>query len=189
MAEKVSPGQRDKAAAEERTAQVGAENKQDEQARQREARAAERRQRERASESPEDAQERRNEARRDLDKADSAADKFRQAQDADDTDLADEVALNPFPAYEDKSADELRSAAESREVEINRDVEKAEYVRLLREADPANAAGLDFMTLEELRSLAGEKGVELGDEFVKAHMITELRAADTGVRNTGQNAR
>lgn len=186
MAEKVSPGQRDKAAAEERTAQVGAENKQDEQARQREARAARQRQ-DRSTESAEQAEERRNQVREDLAQADSAADKFRQAQDADDTDLVGEVALNPYPAYEDKSTDELRSAAESRDVEINRDVEKAEYVRLLREADPAGAAGLDFMTLEELRSLAGEKGVELGNEFVKAHLITELRAADTGVRNTGQH--
>lgn len=162
MAEKVSPGQRDKAAAEARTAEVGAENKQ--------------------------AEERRNQAREGLAQADSAADKFRQAQDVD-SDLADEVALNPYPAYEDKSTDELRSAADGRGVEINRDVEKAELVKVLRAKDPANAAGLDFMTLEDLRGLAAEKGVELDDEFVRGHLVTELRAADTGVRGTGRDAR
>lgn len=183
MAEKVSQGQADKAAAEARTAQVGAENKQDAQARQREAAAAEKRQ---GSASAEGGQDDRNAVREELAKADSAADKFQQAQDAGQ-EHADEVALNPYPAYEDREVSELKSAAEGRDVEINRDVEKAELVRLLRENDPRNAAGLDFMTLEQLRSLAGEKDVELGEEFLRAHLVTELRAADTGVNNPGDH--
>lgn len=187
MAEKVSAGQQDKAAAEQRTAQVAAENKADEQARQREAAAAQRRQ-ERAAESPEQADERRAQLQEQLSQADSAADKFRQAQDAGDSDVVGQVALNPYPAYEDKGVAELKAAAEGRDVEINRDVEKAEWVRLLRQKDPQNAAGLDFMTLEQLRSLGGEKDVKLPDEFVTAHLITELRAADSGVNNRGDHA-
>lgn len=185
MAEKASPGQRDKAAAEQRTADVGAENKQDEDARLRESQAAERRQR--AAETPEQARERRAELIGELDKADSAKDRFEKAQDAGDTGVAGLVALNPYPAYEDREVGELKAAAESRNVEINRDVEKAELVRLLREKDPQDSARLDFMTLEDLRSLAGEKDVKLSDEFVRAHLVTELRAADTGVKNSGDH--
>jgi hypothetical protein len=181
MAEQNSPGQRDKAAAEVRTAEVGAENRQEKATQTRQARAAEKRQ----ANQDGDPAERRNEIRADLAKADSAADKLQQAQDVD-TDLAGEVALNPYPEYEEKSTAELRSAAEGRNVEINRDVEKAELIRLIRAKDPTNVA-LDFMTVEELRSLASEKDVELGDEFVKAHLVTELRAADTGVNNRGDH--
>lgn len=188
MAEKVSPGQQDKTAAERRTAQVGAENKQDEQARQRESLAAERRQ-EQAAESPEQADERRVKLIEELDQADSAKDRFDKAQDAGDTEVAGLVALNPYPAYENRDVDELKSAAESRGVEINRDVEKSELVRLIRAKDPQDAAGLDFMTLEELRSLAGEKDVKLDDEFLRAHLVTELRAADSGGDNVGDQVR
>jgi hypothetical protein len=186
MAEKVSPGQQDKAAVEQRTAQVGAENKQDEASRQREARAAERRQ-QRAGESPEQADERRAKLIEDLDKADSAKDRFDKAQDAGDSDVAGRVALSPYPLYEDKDLGDLKSVADGRNVEINRDVEKAELIRLLRQKDPQDSARLDFMTLEDLRSLAGEKDVKLSDEFVRAHLVTELRAADTGVNNPGDH--
>lgn len=187
MAEKVSPGQRDKAAVEERTAQVAAESKQDEQARQSESAAAQKRQQERAAESPEQADERRAKLVGELDGADSAADRFAKAQDAGDPNVAGAVALSPYPAYEDKDLGALKSAADARNVEINRDVEKAELVRLLRKKDPRDSARLDFMTLEDLRSLAGEQGVELGEDFVRAHLVTELRAADTGVKNTGDH--
>lgn len=186
MAEQNSPGQRDKATSEVRTAEVGAENAREKAAQTRQAKAAEKRQANQRDEDPAAAQERRNEVRADLAKADSAADKLRQAQDVD-TDLAGEVALNPYPEYEEKSADELKSVAEGRNVEINRDVEKAELIRLIRAKDPTNVA-LDFMTVEDLRSLAGENDVQLGDEFVKAHLVTELRAADTGVNNRGNHA-
>lgn len=186
MAEKVSPGKSALTAAEERTAQVGAENKQDEQAQQAQSRAAEKRQGERSAQSDEDPAERRAKLVRKLDKADSAADKLRQAQDEGDSEVVGLVSLNPYPEYADRDAGELKSLAESRNVEINRDVEKSEWVRLLREKDPQNSAALDFMTLDELRSLGGEKGVELPSEFVTAHLITELRAADTGVRSSGQ---
>lgn len=113
----------------------------------------------------------------------SAAERLSNA----DPDAAMEVALDPYPPYEAKSVDELRSAAEARGVEINRDVEKAELVKEIRAKDPTNAA-LDFMTLEDLRALAADKGVELDDEFVKAQLVTELRAADTGVNNPGDHA-
>lgn len=152
MPEKVSQGQADKAAAEQRTAQVAAENKQ---------------------------QERDAGAKPD---AATAAERLSAA----DQDTMPDVAVDPYPPYEDKSVAELRSAAEGRGVEINRDVEKAELVQRIRAKDPTNAA-LDFMTLEDLRSLASEKDVELDDEFVKAHLITELRAADTGVSNPGRH--
>lgn len=186
MAEKVSPGQQDKAAVEQRTAQVGAENKQDEQARLQESRVAEKR-RERAAESPEQADERRVKLIEDLDQADSAKDRFDKAQDSGDSDVAGQVALSPYPVYEDRKVDDLKSLADGRKVEINRDVEKSELVRLLRASDPRDSARLDFMTLEDLRSLAGERDVKLGDEFVRAHLVTELRAADTGVKNTGDH--
>lgn len=187
MAEKVSPGQQDKAAAERRTAEVGAENKAEEQARQAQARAAEKRQGERSAESEDDAAQRRAKLREEMDQSDSASDKVRQAYDDGDADAVGAVSLNPFPAYEDKDLGDLKSAAESRNVEINRDVEKSELVRLIRAKAPEKSAQLDFMTLEDLRSLASEKDVELSDEFVRAHLVTELRAADTGVKNTGDH--
>lgn len=187
MAEKVSPGQRDKADAEARTAQVGAENKQDEQARQAQTRREQQQQEERSAESPEQADERRAKLTQKLNESDTAAEKFRQAHDEGDADVIGAVSLNPYPAYEDKDLGALKSAAEARNVEINRDVEKAELVSRIRAKDPRKAAGLDFMTLEQLRSMAGEKDVELPEEFVMAHLITELRAADTGVRNPGDH--
>jgi hypothetical protein len=143
MAEKVNQGQADKAAAEQRTAQVAAEAQKD---------------------------------------ADTAAQRLTDATPAE----APAVAVDPYPPYGDKSADELKSLAEGRGVQINRDVEKAELVKQLRKKDPANAA-LDFMPLEDLRALAADKDVELPEEFVTAHLITELRAADTGVRNSGDH--
>lgn len=187
MAEKASPGERDKAAVEARTAAVGAENQRDEQARQTESRDATKRQRERGAETPEQADERRVHLIEELDKADSAKDRFDKAQDAGDSDVAAQVALSPYPLYESKDVDALKSAAEGRDVEINRDVEKAELVKLLRAKDRSLSASLDFMTLDQLRSLAGENDVELSEEFVRAHLVTELRAADTGVKNKGDH--
>jgi hypothetical protein len=160
MAEKVSQGQADKAAAEARTADVAAENKQNAAQQRRESEAA-------LEGKPDDA---------------TAAERLTNAGPG----AAMGVAVDPYPPYEAKSVAELRSAAKGRGVEINRDVEKSELVRLIRANDPGNAA-LDFMTLDDLRSLAGEKDVELGEEFEKAHLVTELRAADTGVSNSGQH--
>lgn len=142
MTEKSGPGQADKKAAEDKTAQVAKENKE-----QTEAAAAEPR---------------------------SSAEKVQQAESDDDT---AGVVVDPFPAYEDKSLAELRSAASARGVEINRDVEKAYLVAALRAMDPTPA--YDVMPLEQLREQATEKSVELDAEFEKAHLVTELRAADT----------
>lgn len=171
MAEKVSPGQADKAAAEARTADVAAENKQNTAQQRRESQAAKTAGDQAADGNlegkPDDA---------------TAAERLTNA----DPGAAMGVAVDPYPPYEAKSVAELRSAAKGRGVEINRDVEKSELVRLIRANDPGNAA-LDFMTLDDLRSLAGEKDVELGEEFEKAHLVTELRAADTGVSNSGQH--
>lgn len=120
--------------------------------------------------------------------ADTAAQKVAEASPAE----APAVAADPFPAYGDMTVDELRAFAEKRGVEINRDVEKAELVKQLREKDPTSA-GLDLMALEDLRSLAADKDAELPEEFVRAHLVTELRAADTsgsgGVKVQRSNAR
>lgn len=185
MAEQGSRAQRDKEAAEVTTAAVGAENAREKAVATRQSTAAEKRQRNAQDEDPAAAAQRRADAEQDLAGADSAAEKFQKAQNVD-ADLAAAVALNPYPEYADKPVSELKSLAEGRNVEINRDVEKAELVRLIRAKDPRNAA-LDFMTVEELRSLAGENDVQLGDEFVTAHLVTELRAADTGVNNRGDH--
>ena len=109
----------------------------------------------------------------------TAAEKVRQSVEAGDTATVDEaVAVNPYPAYEDLSLEDLRSAAASRNVEINRDVEKAHLVHQLRLSGESSPA-YDLLPLDELRKVAGEKDVALDEEFEKAHLITELRAADT----------
>jgi hypothetical protein len=187
MAEQGSRGQQDKVAAEVKTAAVGADNQREKAAGARQATAAEKRQQAQADETPAEADERRAQLIENLDGADSAADRFAKAEDAGDSDVIGAVALSPYPAYEEKELGALKSAADARNVEINRDVEKAELVRLIRAKDPQNAAALDFMTLEQLRGRAGEQDVELGEEFVRAHLVTELRAADTGVKNSGDH--
>ena len=110
------------------------------------------------------------------------------------TDGVDPV-LRPYPEYESLGLDELREHAKSRNVEINRDVEKAHLISQLRandtagdraEADgPAQGgnrfASYDVMPLERLRALAGERDVNLDETFERAHLVTELRAADSGV--------
>lgn len=103
-----------------------------------------------------------------------------------------DAALDPFPDYDSKKTDELKSLADSRGVEINRDVEKAELIKKLRENDgkaedvPDGVEGAsnpyasyDVIPLEQLRSLADERDVELDEDFVRGHLVTELRAADT----------
>lgn len=154
MTDKSGPGQADKRAAEEKTAQVAADNK-----------AAEE---QRSGESQPEAK--------------TAAEKVAQSVEAGDTDAVDEaVAVNPYPAYEEMPLDELRSAADARDVEINRDVEKAHLVHALRTQQGSNPS-FDLLPLEDLRGVAKEKGVALDEEFEKAHLITELRAADTHTR-------
>jgi hypothetical protein len=88
MAEKASQGQADKKAAEERTAEVGAEQ---------------------------------NEAK-------SAAAKELQTDPVD-------AAINPYPAYDFMTLEQLRDLAKERGVEINRDVEKAHLITELRAKD------------------------------------------------------
>lgn len=100
-----------------------------------------------------------------------------------------EVPESPFGDYEDKTVPQLKALAKSRKVEINRDVEKAELIRLLRkeggvEQDAADYPdnlkySYDVKTLEDLREIADKRKVELGAEFVRGHLVTELRAADT----------
>jgi hypothetical protein len=100
--------------------------------------------------------------------------------------------VNPYPDYDSQKTDELASLAESRGVEINRDVEKAQLIKQLRDSDskaestPSGVEGAsnryasyDVMPLEQLRSLAQERDVELDEEFKRAHLVTELHAADT----------
>jgi hypothetical protein len=89
-----SQGQADKAAAEQRTEQVKAENEQD---------------------------QRRQEAR-------SAAEKILQVDRS-------ESSVDPYPAYDFMTVEQLRDLASERGVEINRDVERAHLITELRAAD------------------------------------------------------
>lgn len=157
MTDKFGPGQADKKAAEQRTAPPAAENK--------EAQVS---------------QQQQPENKKDESGPKTAAEKVQQSVEAGDTDTADEAVLvDPYPAYDELSVEELRSAAKSRDVEINRDVEKAQLIHeLRRQADGTNPA-YDLMPLDKLREVAKEKDVALDEEFEKAHLITELRAADT----------
>lgn len=107
--------------------------------------------------------------------ADTAAEKLAKA----DGDQADTVALDPYPPYGEMTLAQLRTAARNRGVTMNRDVEKAELVKVIRAKQPDNEA-LGFMPLEDLRSLADTEDVNLDETFEKAHLITELRAADSG---------
>jgi len=103
-----------------------------------------------------------------------------------------DATVDPYPDYDSQDVEHLQAHAESRGVEINRDVEKAELIRVLREHDTQDGPGpkqdgatnpyasYDQMPLEELRRLADERDVELPAEFRKAHLVTELRAADSG---------
>jgi hypothetical protein len=113
--------------------------------------------------------------------ASTAAEKLQKSVDAGDTDTPDAaVAIDPYPDYSSKSVEELRSEAESRDVEIPRDVEKAHLVnRLRQERSGSPNPAYDFMPLEKLREAAKGEGVELDEEFEKAHLITVLRASDT----------
>lgn len=160
LTDKFGPGQADKRAAEQRTAQVGAQN--------REAQVAQQPQ-------SEDKKDEKSESG-----PKTAAEKVQQSVDAGDTDTVEEAVLvDPYPAYEELSVEELRSEAESRDVEINRDVEKAQLIHELRRQQDGTNPAYDLMPLEKLRQAAKEKDVELPEEFEKAHLITELRAADT----------
>lgn len=47
----------------------------------------------------------------------------------------EESAVNPYPAYDFMTLEQLRSLAEERGVEVNRDVEKAHLITELRAAD------------------------------------------------------
>lgn len=165
MTDRFGSGQADKAAAEQRTAQVAAENKP--QGQQQPASQAEQQKarQEKAQQGPK-----------------SAADKLAEV---DFEPVVSETSareidplVNPYPEYGDMPLEELRSLADSRNVEINRDVEKAHLLALLRAREPRNPT-FNYMPLERLRSAAGEKDVKLDEEFEKAHLIGELRAADT----------
>lgn len=197
MAEKDSAGQADKAAAERRTAQVGADNRAEE------TRAASTRSAapsrdadkgEALGAEAKHAERMRTVARKQADPAgveqpfadvkggaegETAAERLLNAEDVTSP-LSVEI-VDPFPAYEGKTLDQLRSLAKSRKVEINRDVEKAHLVAALRDKDPHPA--WDFMTLDELRAkVDGEDGVETDGEWEMSQLISELRAADTLTR-------
>src|SRR5687768_5290618 len=101
MAETNSPSARNAAAAEDKTAEVGAANRREKVAAGRTTAATEKRQADTVAEDAGTAKARRAEAREDLAQADSAADKLQQAADVDTT-LAGETALNPYPEYEAK---------------------------------------------------------------------------------------
>lgn len=135
--------------------------------------------------------------------ADSAIVDATPARDDDAPATAEGVdpALRPYPDYEGLSLDDLRSHAESRGVEINRDVEKAHLIASLRAQDtsgdrPDSAtpdtdaggnryASYDVMPLERLRELAKSRDTGLDPDVERAHLVTELRAADSGV-STGR---
>ena len=168
MTDKFGAGQADKRAAEQRTAEVAANQKATQ------ARHAEIAKQNDPQQSADPEWVKRGEGA----DARSAADRVAASEDPTDP-LAPEV-VDPFPAYEAKSLEELRSLAESRNVEINRDAEKAHLVNLLRQKDGSPV--YDVMPLEDLRSKARELDVEPDPEWEVSHWITELRAADTHTR-------
>jgi uncharacterized protein YeaO (DUF488 family) len=110
-----------------------------------------------------------------------------------------DARYDPFPDYSAQSADDLASLAQSRGVEIPRDVEKAQLIHELREKDLSGDdetakqvegasnpyASYDVMPLEELRKLADARDVKLKDEFRKAHLVSVLRHSDSSVAGTG----
>jgi len=110
--------------------------------------------------------------------AESAAE--RVASSADPTSGTSDEVLDPFPAYEAKSLDELRALAKSRDVTVGRDVEKAFLVHALRAKD--GSTEYDLMRLDDLRSKAKERDVGVPPEAEVAHLVTELRADDTATR-------
>lgn len=73
--------------------------------------------------------------------ASSAAAKILQVDPA-------EASVNPYPAYDFLSLEQLRELASSRGVEINRDVERAHLITELRAAD---TGGLSASTLRGAR--------------------------------------
>jgi hypothetical protein len=168
MTDKNGPGQRSKAAAEAKTAEVARED------------AANAKANEASGDTPDV------EAQAGGDQTPERTDGAPERRDVD-------AAVDPYPDYDGEDVDALQSHADSRGVEINRDVEKAELIAALRRNDrgsgspgpdadqPGNVyASYDQMPLEELRSLAASRDVELPEEFRKAHLVTELRAADSG---------
>jgi hypothetical protein len=97
MTDAKGQGQADKKAAEDRTAEVGAENA-------------------------------RKEANPETSESKSAAAKVLQVDPAD-------AAVNPYPAYDYMTLEQLRDLGKEREVELPRDVEKALWVTELRAKD------------------------------------------------------
>lgn len=178
MTAKNGPGQADKAAAEQKTAAVAAENK-----------------------ATDDADTGRVDSRQpptaDGDVAAPVDDTPARPDDGPARPAGLDPSIAPYPQYEDEDVDALRALAKGRGVEINRDVEKALLIKALRDrdrsrvdgvgpdADDVGAAGdaypsYDFMPLEELRDLAKSRDVALTPEDEKSHLVTELRAADSG---------
>jgi hypothetical protein len=168
MTDVSGPGQADKRAADMRTAQVGAESRT---AQQRGAQPGQS-QPGQADQQGEQPQVR------------TAAERVGQWEAPKPADVVaagePDVLVNPYPDYGGMSLNELRSLAQSRDVEINRDVEKAQLVAHLRAKDPHPQ--YDFLPLEQLRERADVEGVKLDEEFEAAHLIGELRAADTHTR-------
>lgn len=184
MTEKSGQGQADKAAAEKKTADVAAENK-----------------------ATADAQ--RTDSRQppvaDSDVAAPVDNTPERADGGPARPVGLDPSIAPYPQYEDERVEDLRSLAEGRGVEINRDVEKALLIKGLRDrdresfdvgpdrddarsdaaAEPSNAyPSYDFMPLEELRSLAKDRDVALKPVDEKAHLVGELRANDSGANTS-----
>lgn len=183
MTEVQGRGQADKKAAEQRTAEVDEQNRQ----------AAQK------------DQETTQNAAADVQPTAGTDNTPERTDDAPERRAVDAV-LDPYPEYEQKSREELRALAESRGVEINRDVEKAQLIKQLRDSDikaiergdsrlvgvevKSNVyASYDVVPLEQIRELAQERDIALDEDFETAHLITELRAADTGVAGTGVSVR
>lgn len=103
-------------------------------------------------------------------------------------------AQQPYPAYEQMSTDELRSAADSAGVGVPADVEKSLLIGALRksgadveQADTVQVDGaadplpsLDLMTIEDLRNLADERDVALDEETERGYLVGQLRAVASG---------
>lgn len=200
MTEKNGPGQADKAAAEKKTAAVGAENKANADAQRLEAQKAEAQ--------PDNRVDSRQPPTGDGDVAAPVDSTPARADGGPARPAGLDPSIAPYPQYEDEPVDALRSLAEGRGVEINRDVEKSFLVKALREKDregldlgpdrddtrAADASAdsapddaypsYDFMPLEELRSLAKARDVGMKPVDEKAHLVGELRANDSGVNTS-----
>lgn len=157
MTEKTGQGQADKKAAEERTAEVAADNAAETvQARigtdQTPARA-------------DDAPERR--------AVDAALDPFPDYDSKNTDELASLAKARGVEINRDVEKAEL-----IKELRVQ-DGKAGDAGKEQTEGASNPYASYDVMPLEEIRKLADSRDVTLGEDFVRGHLVTELRAADT----------